>query len=147
MQAPYRRPQLNDAVAAVLPAFELVDDRQADYTQLAAHVLSLIADNAWNAGIILGSPSRDGRHVDLASVRGVMRINGTVVGDGHGRDVMGHPMEALLWLVNMLAQQGKSLAQGMVVMTGSLIATRFVEAGDTVELSVDGLGEVRLSVV
>jgi 2-keto-4-pentenoate hydratase len=146
-QAPYRRDQLGDAVAAVIPAFELVDDRQADYTQLAVHVLTLIADNAWNAGIVLGSPPQNGRHVDLAAVRGVMRVNGTVVGEGYGRDVMGHPMEAFLWLVNMLAQQGKSLTQGMIVMTGSLVATRFVDPGDTVGLSVDGLGEVQLSVV
>ena len=146
-QAPYRRDQVEAAVAAIIPAFELVDDRQADYTQLAAHVFTLIADNAWNAGIVLGTPLRDWRHVDLAAVHGVMRINGAVIGDGYGRDVMGHPMEALLWLVNTLAQQGKSLIQGMIVMTGSLVATRFVDAGATVALSVDGLGEVQLSVV
>jgi 2-keto-4-pentenoate hydratase len=146
-QAPYRRDQVAEAVAAVMPAFELVDDRQADYTQLAAHVLTLIADNAWNAGIVLGSPLRDWRTIDLAAARGVMRINGTVVGEGYGRDVMGHPFEALLWLVNMLAQRGKSLAQGMTVMTGSIVATKFVNFGDTVGLSVDGLGEVRLSVI
>jgi 2-keto-4-pentenoate hydratase len=146
-QAPYRRDQVADAVAAVMPAFELVDDRQADYTQLAAHVLTLIADNAWNAGIVLGSPLRDWRTIDLAAARGVMLINGTVVGEGHGRDVMGHPIEALLWLVNMLAQRGKSLTQGMMVMTGSIVATKFVNSGDTVGLSVNGLGEVRLSVI
>jgi 2-keto-4-pentenoate hydratase len=146
-QAPYRRDEVADAVAAVMPAFELVDDRQADYTQLAAHVLTLIADNAWNAGVVLGFPLRDWRTIDLAAARGVMLINGTVVGEGHGRDVMGHPIEALLWLVNMLAQRGKSLTQGMMVMTGSIVATKFVNSGDTVGLSVDGLGEVRLSVI
>jgi len=146
-QAPYRRDQVGDAVAAVIPAFELVDDRQADYTQLAAHVLTLIADNAWNAGIVLGSPLRDWRTIDLADARGVMVINGTMVGEGYGRDVMGHPFEALLWLVNMLAAQGKSLTQGMIVMTGSIVATKFVNPGATVVLSVDGLGEVQLSVI
>lgn len=146
-QAPYRRDQVGDAVAAVIPAFELVDDRQADYTQLAAHVLTLIADNAWNAGIVLGSPLRDWRTIDLADARGVMLINGTMVGEGHGRDVMGNPFEALRWLVNMLAQRGISLTQGMIVMTGSIVATKFVNPGDTVSLSVDGSGEVWLSVI
>jgi 2-keto-4-pentenoate hydratase len=74
-------------------------------------------------------------------------MNGTVVGEGYGRDVMGHPIEALLWLVNMLAEQGKSLTQGMIVMTGSMVATKFVNPGDTVGLAVDGLSEVQLSVV
>jgi 2-keto-4-pentenoate hydratase len=146
-RAPYRRDQVGDAVAAVMPAFEVVDDRQADYTQLAAHVLTLIADNAWNAGIVLGSPLKDWRGVDLAAAHGGMVINGTVVGEGHGRDVMGHPIEALRWLVNTLAQWGKSLTQGMIVMTGSIVATKFVHPGDTVGLSVDGLGEVQLSVI
>src|SRR4030095_3197495 len=146
-QAPYRRDQVGDAVAAVMPAFELIDDRQADYTQLAAHVLTLIADNAWNAGIVLGSPQRDWHDADLAAARGVMLINGTVVGEGHGRDVLGHPFEALVWLVNMLAQRGKSLTQGIIVMTGSIVATKFVNPGNTVGLSVDGLGEAQLSVI
>jgi 2-keto-4-pentenoate hydratase len=147
VQAPYRRDQVDAAVAAVMPAFELVDDRQADYAQLAAHVLTLIADNAWNAGIVRGAALWDWGYVDLEAAHGVMRINGTVVGEGYGRDVMGHPMEALLWLVNMLAQQGKSLTQGMIVMTGSMVATKFVNPGDIVGLSVDGLSEVQLSVV
>ena len=134
-------------MAAVMPAFELVDDRQADYAQLATQVLTLRADNAWNAGIVLGSPLRDWRTIDLAAAHGVMAINGSVVGEGHGRDVMEHPLEALLWLANMLAQQGKNLTQGMVVMTGSMVTTKFVHAGDTVDLAVGRLGEVQLSVL
>ena len=47
----------------------------------------------------------------------------------------------------MLAQRGKSLTQGMIVMTGSLVATRFVSSGDVVRLAVEGVGEVRLNVV
>ena len=144
--APYSRDQVADALAAVMAAFELVDDREADYSTLATHVLTLIADNAWNAGIVLGPPVRDWRAVDLAAARGVLVINNAVVGEGRGRDVMGHPLEALVWLVNMLATRGKSLAQGMIVMTGSIITTKFVSPGDAASLSVEGLGEVRLSV-
>jgi 2-oxo-3-hexenedioate decarboxylase/2-keto-4-pentenoate hydratase len=145
-KAPYRRDDVADAIAAVMAAFELVDDRQADYAQLAALVLTLIADNAWNAGIVLGSPVQDWRTIDLAAARGVLVINGTVVGEGRGSDVMGHPLEALVWLVNMLAAHGKSLRPGMIIMTGSIVTTKFVNPGDAATLSLDGLGEVRLSV-
>jgi 2-oxo-3-hexenedioate decarboxylase/2-keto-4-pentenoate hydratase len=145
-KAPYRRDDVLDAIAAVMAAFELVDDRQADYAQLAALVLTLIADNTWNAGIILGPPARDWRAIDLAAAGGVLAINDAVVGEGHGSDVMGHPLEALAWLVNTLARRGKSLRQGMIIMTGSLVTTKFVNPGDAARLAVDGLGEVRLSV-
>ncbi|MBM3357388.1 MAG: hypothetical protein FJY54_06635 [Betaproteobacteria bacterium] len=145
-RGPYSREEVGRAVAAVMPAFELVDDRQADYAQLAAHVFSVIADNVWNAGIVLGVPVTDWRDLDLAAAHGTMRINDTVVGEGHGRDVMGHPLEALTWLVNMLAKRGKSLPQGTIITTGSVITTKFVRPGDRVHLSVDGLGEVSLRV-
>src|SRR5579872_2187764 len=48
------RQSVGAAIAAVAPAFELVDDRGADYAAFAsdggASALSLAADNAWNAG-------------------------------------------------------------------------------------------------
>lgn len=145
-QAPYSRDHVADAVAAVMAAFELVDDRGANYASLAELILTVIADNAWNAGIVLGPPIRNWGTVDLAAARGVLVLNDAVVGEGRGGDVMGHPLEALVWLANMLAQHGKSLTQGMLVMTGSMVATTFVNPGDAARLTVEGLGEVRLSV-
>jgi 2-keto-4-pentenoate hydratase/2-oxohepta-3-ene-1,7-dioic acid hydratase in catechol pathway len=34
----------------------------------------------------------------------------------------------------------------MVVMTGSIVATKFVHPGDTVRFSIDGIGDVRLNI-
>ena len=145
-RAPYTRDSVAEAIGAVMPAFELVDDRHADYTKIADNILTLLADNAWNGGIVLGSPLTDWQSLDLAAIHGIMRINGEVVGEGDGRDVLGHPLDALAWLASALAAQGKSLSQGMVVMTGSVVATKFVSRGDTVQLRMDGLGEVELSI-
>ena len=144
--APYSRDQITAAIGAVMAAFELIDDRHADYAQFAPQILSIIADNAWNGGIVLGPPATDWQTIDLAAVHGTMVINDAVVGEGYGRDVMGHPLDALVWLANGLAQRGKRLSQGMVVMTGSIVTTKFVHPGDTVRFQVDGLDEVRLSV-
>lgn len=145
-QAPYSRDQIAAAIGTVMAAFELIDDRHADYAQFAPQILSIIADNAWNGGIVLGPPATDWRTVDLAAAHGTMVINDAVVGEGYGRDVMGHPLDALVWLANGLAQRGKRLSRDMVVMTGSIVATKFVHPGDTVHFRIDGLGEVRLNV-
>ena len=146
-KAPYSRDGVADAVGSVMAAFELIDDRQADYRQLAPQVLSLVADNVWNAGVVLGRPQADWRMLDLAAARGAVSINGQMVGEGYGRDVLGHPLASLTWLVNMLATRGKSLVQGAIVITGSIVTPKFVHAGDQVEAVVDGLGDVQLSVV
>ena len=143
--APYRREHIAAAIGAAMAAFELIDDRNADYAQFAPQILSIIADNAWNGGIVLGPPVIDWQTVDLAAAHGTMVINGTVVGEGYGRDVMGRPLDALL--VGQYAREARQrLARGMVVMTGSIVATKFVHPGDTVHFQIDGLGEVHLSV-
>ena len=145
--APYSRDDVTSAVSAVMPAFEVGDDRHADYTKLAAQILTTIADNSMNEGAILGPPLTDWSEIDLASVRVEMFINGEPAGDGYGRDVMGHPLEAVVWLANMLARRGQRLEQGMVIMTGSIVATKFLNAGDTARLRVESLGEANLRVV
>lgn len=145
--APYSREQIADAVDTIAPALELVDDRNADYKTISSLVLTLIADNAWNAGIVVGSAVKNWRHLDLANLHGTVKVNGKTVGEGYGRDVLGHPLEALRWLVNTVTAQGKDVCKSMVVMTGTMIATKFVSPGDELTFSVDGLGEVSVSVI
>ena len=142
--APYDRSSVAEAVEALMPAFELVDDRNADYSDL--FFLSVVADNTWNAGLVLGPRVTDWRELDLSVARGGMEINGKPAGEGKGGDVLGHPFEALAWLANTLAERGKSLSAGMIVMTGSIVTTKFLNAGDTATVSIEGLGEARLIV-
>lgn len=144
--APFTRESVAPAVKSVLPALELADDRNADYALLPSHPLMLIADNAWNEGVVLGEPVRDWRRIDLADVRGVALVDGTPVGEGCGRDVMGHPLEALAWIANHLAARGLGLWRSDVVITGSLVATRFAKPGEQVRFEVGPLGSVELAV-
>jgi 2-keto-4-pentenoate hydratase len=144
--APYDRQRVAQAVAAVMPALELADDRNADYSILPANPLMLVADNAWNEGAVLGDPVRDWQGVDLAALRGVAKINGQNAGEGHGRDVMGHPLDALAWIANNLASRGLGLWRGDVVITGSLVTSKFPQAGDRVRFDAGALGAVELHV-
>ena len=144
--APFARQDVARAVAAVLPALELADDRDADYAGLSQNLLHLIADNAWNEGAVLGPPTGDWQGLDLASLRGRATINGVGVGEGRGGDALGHPLEALAWIANHLAGRGRSLRDGDVVITGSLVTSKFPRPGDQVQFSIDHLGEVVLAV-
>jgi 2-keto-4-pentenoate hydratase len=144
--APYTRESVAQAVGALMPAFELADDRNADYALLPAHPLMLIADNAWNEGAVLGAPVRDWRGIDLAALKGVASINGQVVGEGKGADVMGHPFEALVWIANNLAARGLGLWRSDIVITGSLVATKYPKAGDRLRFDAGPLGAVELQI-
>ena len=143
---PHTRASVIDAVGAVMPAFELADDRDADYATLASHALGLVADNAWNEGAVLGAPIGDWAGIDLAAVEGIAKINGVCVGTGFGRDVMGHPFEALAWVANNLASRGQHLRAGQFVITGSLVTSKFPKAGDAISFELDALGGVELTI-
>jgi len=125
-------------VAAICPALELVEDRHADYSDL--DVLSLIADNSWNAGAVLGPFVTE--WPDLASVLGVVEQDGAQIDSGQGREVLGHPFEPLLWLARHLAQRGQVLREGQIVLTGSLVRTRFPSPGQHYRFSLAGIGSV-----
>ena len=144
--SPFSRDRIAHAVGAVMPAIELADDRNADYKQLVQHPLELIADNAWNEGAVLGAPVHDWKGIDLAAVRAIAKINGMQVGEGRGADAMGHPLDAVAWLANHLASIGRGLLRGDVVITGSLITTKPVAAGDVVRYDLTELGSVELRV-
>jgi 2-keto-4-pentenoate hydratase len=128
--------------AQVAPGVELVDDRNADYAVLEA--LSLIADNSWNAGIVVGAWQDP--PADLAAVEGVIQCNGQEIGRGFGRDALGHPYIPLTWLANFRAGTDRPLKKGDIVMTGSLIRTHFPAEPSRYRYDLAGLGTVEVEV-
>ncbi len=141
--APYDREAVAAAVEACMAAIEIVDDRYEDFRALDTP--TLIADDFFSAGAVLGPAVAAWRGVDLAAAGGTMAINGAAVGAGTGADVMGHPFEALTWLANHTAASGRPLAAGDVVLTGSVVETKWVEPGDTVLVAIEGLGEASVT--
>ena len=135
----YDRDAIADAVASCMAAIEIIDDQNADYK--LATGLDLVANNAWNAGCVVGAAVTDWRGLDLAALAGRMLINGVEVGHGVGADVLGHPFAALAWLANTLAERGRPLRAGMVISTGSIVSTKWPKPGDTVIAELDGLGQ------
>jgi len=134
--------EVGAAIDGVCPAIELIDDRGADYRKLDA--LSLIADNAWNGGVVLGDfrPSWP----DLAAIEAVVSVDGKIIDRGFGRDVLGHPFYSVAWLATHLAAQGSRLRAGDIVMTGSVVTTKFPDRIESYHYELSDCGAVELSV-
>jgi 2-keto-4-pentenoate hydratase len=133
------------AVGAVMAAIELVDERYANFRTLG--VPTLIADDFFNSGCVLGDPVRDWRRLDLGRLSGATYINAVEAGRGTGALVMGHPLEALAWLANSRAKHGLDpLKAGEFVALGSVVETQWLNAGDEVRVEIESLGEVSLGV-
>jgi 2-keto-4-pentenoate hydratase len=137
---PFTAERMGEAVEAYYPAIEIVDDRYVKWETLGAP--TLIADDFFAAGCVLGAPVARASAPDLLKVTGRAMIDGKEAGRGTGADVLGHPHHALAWLANHLAAEGRGLHAGLIVLTGSLVKTVWLHAGDHVRMELEGLGEV-----
>ena len=139
-RAPWTREAVARVVAGAMPAFELIEDRNADYAQTDAK--SLIVENCWNGGVVIGA-TKSVPVADLVGIAGRLTVAGKNAGEGTAED----PCATLAWLANLLAERGRDLTAGMVVITGSLIPTVSIARGDRAVFTVEGLGEAVMDVL
>ena len=137
--SPYTRESVRGAISQIMAAFELIEDRHADYNSCKA--LSLIADNAWNGGIVIGAPRSPPPGCDLDGIAGRLSRNGKEELAGTTDD----PLGALAWVANLAAERGQPLAADMVVITGSIVPTIDIGVGERLDFAIDGVGEVTMS--
>jgi 2-keto-4-pentenoate hydratase len=135
---PYTQETVTAAVGAIAAGIEIVDDRYVDYKSLDTP--TLIADDFFDAGCVIGTPIRNWRAIDIPALVGRTLINGNEAGKGVARDVMGHPFAALAWLANSLIARGQYLKRDEFVFTGSVVETRWINAGDHITVEIAGLG-------
>jgi 2-keto-4-pentenoate hydratase len=138
--APWSRDAVAPAVACAMPAFELIEDRNANYSATDAY--SLIVDNCWNGGVVIGAPLQKSV-AELIGLSGKLAIGGEIVGEGTSED----PYATLAWIANHFAERGRDLKAGMVVITGSMVPTVTLLKGQHAVFAIDGLGEAVVDAV
>jgi 2-oxo-hept-3-ene-1,7-dioate hydratase len=113
----------------VVASLEILDTRilRVDpETKATRTIVDTIADNAANAGIVLGALRHKPAAFDLRWVGAIVKRNGEVEETGLGAGVLDDPASGIAWLANRLIEQDDHLRAGDVVLSGSFI--RPVEA-------------------
>lgn len=134
-----------DATQYVTPALEILDTRffRIDpETKAARKIVDTIADNAANAGIVIGGrPIKPDAH-DLRWIGAICAKNGAVEETGLAAGVLNNPANGIVWLTRRLAAQGRGLKAGEIVLAGSFIKPIEVKAGDTIVADYGAFGTV-----
>ena len=126
------------AIASVAPALEIVELGRAEMrTDLALALADNVAQFAFVHGVPL--PLKE---LDFGAVRARVELNGEVVADVLGREVIDNQLQTLAWLANTLHRFGKSLRAGECVMTGSFTKPVPVQRGDRIHTTFSSVGEV-----
>lgn len=142
--------QVMEATDYVVPALELIaarsfrTDPQTGYTR---NVYDTIADNAANAGVIIGDVRIRPCDIDLRWAGAMFYLNGEIEETGLGAAVMGHPAQGIRWVCKRFAPHGIGLEPGQLILSGSFTRPVAVTAGDLVRVDYGPLGEITIDFV
>lgn len=140
-----------DVLAAtehVAPSLEILDTRilRADpVTGKARTIFDTIADNAANAGIVLGPQRHAPDALDLRWTGAILKRDSVVEETGLGAGVLDDPATGILWLVHRLAQYDQGIAAGDIVLSGSFIRPVEAPPGSHFHADFGPFGQVALS--
>jgi 2-oxo-hept-3-ene-1,7-dioate hydratase len=134
-----------NATDFVVPALEILDTRVQRVdpaTKATRKIFDTIADNAANAGIVLGGRPIRPLETDLRWIGALCFKNGQLEETGLAAGVLNHPATAVAWLANKIAPHGLALEAGQVVLAGSFIRPIETRKGDTIQADYGAYGSV-----
>jgi 2-oxo-hept-3-ene-1,7-dioate hydratase len=134
-----------NATEFVVPALEILDtriERVDRETKATRKIFDTIADNAANAGIVLGGRPLRPLQTDLRWIGALCFRNGQLEETGLAAGVLNHPATAVAWLANKIAPLGLALESGQVVLAGSFIRPIETRKGDTIQADYGPYGSV-----
>lgn len=138
---PYTRAEVLAAVRSLHPGIEVPDSRFLAFER--AGEAQLIADCACCNDMVLGAPvAPDARIDDLPALQVQAQVSDGRQLQGQGANVLGDPVEALVWLVNELRAAGQTLRAGQFVTTGACVVPIAVEPGQRVEADFGWIGRI-----
>jgi 2-keto-4-pentenoate hydratase len=127
------------ATEYAVPAIEIVDSRIENWN---IKFVDTVADNASSGLFVLGGRPVKLSDVDLTACPMEMKRGDEIVSRGNGRACLGSPLNAAIWLADMMVRCGRPLLAGDIVLTGALGPMVAVKSGDRFDVSIDGLGTV-----
>lgn len=127
----YSSSEIAQSIQSVHAGLEIPDSRFKDFTLPGTG--GLIADNACAWKFVMGEST--GEKFDAANLADhptSLIINGKTVTSGTGRDALGGPLSALVWISNTLSQMGIGMKAGQFVTTGVTGLPSPISQGDIV---------------
>ena len=140
---PFDKNNIKQFIKSLSPAFELIIDRDADYSNI--NPLTMITDNAWCSGIVLGKELSNWEKLNLDIIRSQLLWNDEAPQDAMIKDA--NPLESLSWVSNLLTSLGRTIPKDSVIITGSVIKTRAPNKGDHIIYKVEDLSEVEIKII
>jgi len=124
------------AVDAVAPAIELIEKRGVFKDDLPL----AMAGNAQQRAFITGGFIPFTPDMNLAEIAVSVRINGAERETALGAEVLGNPLHSVIWLAAKLAQFGRHIRAGDLIMSGSFTKQYDLAKNDNIAATFTNIG-------
>jgi len=131
------------ACTGVAPALEVLDSRYRGFKYFS--LPDVVADNSSSFLFVVGDDFRPLEGLALDRLPMAMSVNGEVKQRATSDAISGHPLLSIVQLCALLAERGGVLPAGSLVLAGAATVAEPLQAGDRVELVVEGLGSVAVT--
>lgn len=137
----YTRDEVLAAVQSLHPGIEVPDSRFRAFER--AGEAQLVADCACCNDMLVGAAvAPDARVAALPELRVHARMSDGRRPEGAGRNALGDPVRALVWLVEELRSTGRTLDAGQFVTTGACVPPIPVLPGQQMEADFGWIGRI-----
>lgn len=139
----YSEKAIPSFIASVHPAIEVVIGHFRDWTH--KDIYSIIADNGTDGALVYGEGVTQWQSLNLNEISIKLFVNGEVVREGTGSNVLDGPLSAMTWLANH-CDRSPGLRAGHITNTGSCTPMYFAEPGDVAVADFGPLGTVTVEI-
>ncbi len=140
---PYTTAEVADAIATVHPAIEVVTSHFTDWTRQP--IFNIIADNGTDGALVYGEGVNLPAAGPLSAVQTTLWLDDAEAATGSGADVLGDPLNVVLWLANRCREDGVGLDAGHIHNTGSTTPMVIARPGDSCLARFEGIGDVEIA--
>ena len=140
-KAPFTFDQIANFTDTVMGSVEIVDFRfNMEFKNIGIN--NLISTNAASEYWIKGLKEFKLNEINLSNHPVKVFINNNLMDVGNSSNVLGNPLNSLLWLVNKLSLKGEALLKGNVVSTGTCTVAIPLEKNYKVKIDFANMGNI-----
>lgn len=138
------REQVLAACGGIASALEILDSRYTEFKYFSME--DVIADNSSSSHFVVGPWVTDFKHIDLLNLKMEMSVDEKIAQTGVSKDISGDPVQSVIQQCALLAERGKILKKGSIVLAGAATAAEILKPGMQISLKVDHLPPVSVAV-
>lgn len=138
------REDVLEACSGIAACMEILDSRYEQFKYFSME--DVISDNSSSSHFIFGDINPEVKSLDLKNLKMVMKVDGEIAQEGTSEAISGDPVVSVIQQCELLAKRGKKIEAGSFVLAGAATPAVALKAGMRVELEVENLPAVNISI-